>query len=105
MNPRPITRHASRVTRHDENMSDYRRILIIKPSSLGDVVHALPTLAALRQTFPHAPIAWVVQRQGAALVERVEGREAVGRVDGGVRGWVRGVARRGSGGVQRAVDF
>ena len=29
-----------------------RRILLIKPSSLGDIVHALPTLAALRSRFP-----------------------------------------------------
>src|SRR5438132_953635 len=28
-------------------MPNFRRILIIKPSSMGDVVHALPTLSAL----------------------------------------------------------
>lgn len=39
---------------------DPRRILIIKPSSLGDIVHALPVLAGLRQRFPHAHVAWLV---------------------------------------------
>ena len=39
-----------------------RRVCIIKPSSLGDVVHALPILAALR-AWPSSHIAWVVDRQ------------------------------------------
>ncbi len=36
------------------------KILIIKPSSLGDVITAMPVLAGLRRTFPHAHIAWLV---------------------------------------------
>ena len=39
-----------------------RRVCIIKPSSLGDVVHALPILAALRGRWPSSHIAWVVNR-------------------------------------------
>ncbi len=38
------------------------RVCIIKPSSLGDVVHALPVLAALRDRWPEAHLAWVVNR-------------------------------------------
>ena len=38
------------------------RVCIIKPSSLGDVVHALPILAALRGRWPSAHLAWVVNR-------------------------------------------
>lgn len=41
-------------------MSDAQRILIVKPSSLGDIVHALPVLAALRRKHPAAHIAWLV---------------------------------------------
>jgi len=37
-----------------------QRIVLIKPSALGDIVHALPVLTALRQRFPAAHIAWVV---------------------------------------------
>jgi ADP-heptose:LPS heptosyltransferase len=33
----------------EKNSRDYRRILIIKPSSLGDIVHTLPVLAGLRR--------------------------------------------------------
>lgn len=36
------------------------RILIIKPSSLGDIIHTLPLLRTLRNAFPSAYIAWVV---------------------------------------------
>ena len=45
------------------------RILIIKPSSLGDVIHALPVLAAARHTHPDAHIAWLVNEQFAPLLE------------------------------------
>ncbi|MBI5193080.1 MAG: HAD-IIIA family hydrolase [Nitrospirae bacterium] len=37
------------------------RILIIKPSSLGDIVHSLPVLWALRKLHPDAHIGWVVK--------------------------------------------
>ncbi|MBI5055819.1 MAG: lipopolysaccharide heptosyltransferase I [Nitrospirae bacterium] len=36
------------------------KILIIKPSSLGDVIHALPFLNAVKDTFPKARIDWVI---------------------------------------------
>jgi lipopolysaccharide heptosyltransferase I len=41
---------------------DPERICIVKPSSLGDVVHALPILSALRSRWPHSKITWVVNR-------------------------------------------
>jgi lipopolysaccharide heptosyltransferase I len=39
-----------------------RRIGLIKPSALGDIVHALPVLTALRRRFPTAHITWIVNR-------------------------------------------
>jgi heptosyltransferase-1 len=36
------------------------RIAIVKPSALGDIVHALPVLFALRTRFPDAHISWIV---------------------------------------------
>src|SRR5262245_18476885 len=38
------------------------RIAIIKPSALGDVVHALPVLSALRARYPGSHITWVVNK-------------------------------------------
>ena len=46
------------------------RILIIKPSSLGDVVHALPTVSLIRRKFPDAHIAWLVNDSLISLLQR-----------------------------------
>ncbi|MEM1178943.1 MAG: glycosyltransferase family 9 protein [Acidobacteriota bacterium] len=37
------------------------RILLVRTSAMGDVVHTLPVLMALRQSLPKAKIAWVVE--------------------------------------------
>jgi lipopolysaccharide heptosyltransferase I len=38
------------------------RIALVKPSALGDIIHALPVLTALRHRFPDAEITWIVNR-------------------------------------------
>ena len=47
---------------------DARRIALIKPSALGDVVHALPVLTALRIRFPAARITWVINSAYESLI-------------------------------------
>lgn len=47
---------------------EVRRLLLVKPSSLGDVIHALPTAAALRRRFPAAHLAWLVEEESADVV-------------------------------------
>lgn len=49
------------------------KILIVKLSSLGDVVHAMPTVQDIVQAFPDAQIDWVVERGFAPLVRRCKG--------------------------------
>lgn len=44
------------------------RILIIKTSSLGDIIHALPVLDYLHQVAPTAKVDWVVEEQFADLL-------------------------------------
>ena len=44
------------------------RVLIVKMSSIGDVVHALPAASALRRTYPDLSISWLIEEQLAALV-------------------------------------
>ncbi|WP_446009498.1 glycosyltransferase family 9 protein [Candidatus Electrothrix sp.] len=44
-------------------------ILIIKPSSLGDIIHTLPVVHAIKRSFPDCSIGWVVQRSFAPLLE------------------------------------
>ncbi|MDM8007551.1 MAG: lipopolysaccharide heptosyltransferase I [Phycisphaerae bacterium] len=48
---------------------EFRRILIIKPSSFGDVIHAMPVLHGLRTRFPRARISWLVANSCAGLLE------------------------------------
>ena len=48
-------------------------ILIVKLSSLGDVVHTMPAVQDLCRELPGARIDWVVERAFAPLVERCEG--------------------------------
>jgi lipopolysaccharide heptosyltransferase I len=48
--------------------ADFRRILLIKPSALGDVIHALPVLDRLRARFPEATIDWFITPENAELV-------------------------------------
>jgi heptosyltransferase-1 len=45
------------------------KILILKPSSLGDVVQALPVLRLLKQHYPHAEIYWWIESGLAQLLE------------------------------------
>lgn len=47
---------------------EYKNILIIKMSSLGDILHTLPFAAALRKRYPQAKISWLVHPQFAGFV-------------------------------------
>lgn len=53
--------------------SAVRRVLIVKLSSLGDVVHAMPAVQDVRRTQPGVQMDWVVERAFAPMVSRVEG--------------------------------
>lgn len=44
------------------------KILIVKLSSIGDIVHTLPTLAAIRRALPEAEISWVAERSAAEVL-------------------------------------
>ncbi len=53
------------------------KFLIIRLGSLGDLVHTLPAVAALRASFPSAVIDWVVEEKWAPLIFLVEGIDHV----------------------------
>ena len=52
-----------------EFSSPPKRILIIKPSAIGDIVHALPVLHLLRLKWPEAHVSWLVASACASLLE------------------------------------
>lgn len=61
------------------------KILIVKLSSLGDVIHTMPAVQDIRAALPQARIDWVVERAFAPLVRRCAGVRRVIEVD--LRRW------------------
>ncbi|MCX5632604.1 MAG: glycosyltransferase family 9 protein [Phycisphaerae bacterium] len=47
----------------------FKKILIIKPSALGDIIQALPAACCLAKSFPDAQIDWFIRPEYAALIE------------------------------------
>lgn len=72
---------------------------------MGDIVHAFPTLTALRVRFPRAQIAWLVKRQWSGLVERAEGIDEVLAVEPGLNGWLSQIRRLRGDRFDLAVDL
>jgi 3-deoxy-D-manno-octulosonic-acid transferase/heptosyltransferase-1 len=76
------------------------KILIVKLSAIGDVVHTLPALNAMRAYYPHAHITWLVEEDASDLVL---GHPALDRVIVSRRKrWLR--AFRGSGAVNKVQE-
>jgi len=48
--------------------SSIERLLIVRLSAMGDIIHSLPAATALRQSFPNAIIGWVVEERWAELL-------------------------------------
>ena len=69
------------------------RILIVKLGAIGDVVHTLPAIAALRAHLPEAHLAWAVERGGAARL--LAGTPVVDEViELNLRGWRRSLTNQ-----------
>ena len=45
-----------------------RRLLIVRLSAMGDVIHTLPAVQALREAFPQAHIGWLIEHRWAELL-------------------------------------
>src|SRR5207247_11178663 len=45
-----------------------KSILIIKPSSLGDIVHTIPAVALVRDAYPDAEITWAINSESVSLL-------------------------------------
>ncbi|HEV2288474.1 MAG TPA: glycosyltransferase family 9 protein [Candidatus Acidoferrales bacterium] len=82
------------------------RFLILRMSALGDIVHALPAVAALRDSFPRAEIDWLVDSKFSSIlagnpdVNRVVGMNRSNRRD-----VIAGIKRLRAAGYTTALDF
>lgn len=68
------------------------RVLIVRLSSLGDVIHAIPAVAALRRGLPEAELVWVVEGPYRELVEICAPVDAL--VVSNTRQWARAIRSR-----------
>lgn len=50
-------------------MQSLEKILIVRLSAIGDVVHVLPALRCLRHYYPYANISWLVEDRAAGLID------------------------------------
>jgi heptosyltransferase I len=72
-------------------------VLVVRLGAMGDVLHALPALAALRAQLPQCHLGWVIEPRWAALLRvdehaapRTEAMPLVDRVHvAHARGWAR----------------
>jgi 3-deoxy-D-manno-octulosonic-acid transferase/heptosyltransferase-1 len=65
------------------------KILIIKLSAIGDVIHTLPALNAIRKRYPDAHITWLVEEAASSLVVEHEALDRV--VISKRKRWVKGI--------------
>lgn len=54
-----------------------KKILIIKPSSLGDIIHTLPLVHAIKRSFPESSLGWVVQKSFADILHKIPNIDTV----------------------------
>ena len=65
---------------------DSPRILIVRLSAIGDVIHTMPVACALRERFPKAMLSWVVEDRAAELLR---GHEAIDELIVLPHGWLK----------------
>ena len=58
-----------------------QRILVIRLSSLGDILHTVPSFRALRRSFPGARIDWLVEEKTKFLLSAVPGIDQIVAID------------------------
>jgi lipopolysaccharide heptosyltransferase I len=82
-----------------------QRFLLVRLSSLGDIVHTVPAFAALRASFPGARIDWVVDERWSQLVEMIVGVDEVIPLNRSPLGVAACVTRLRGAQYSCAVDF
>jgi lipopolysaccharide heptosyltransferase I len=56
------------LTAHRSPLTGLMRILIVKLGSIGDIVHTLPALVAIRKALPESEISWVAEHRAAEIL-------------------------------------
>ncbi len=81
-------------------------ILVVRLGALGDVVHTIPAVAALRRAFPDARIDWLVEATHRAIVDLVRVLdEVVALEDSTLGSWRRAIVELRQARYDVAIDF
>lgn len=81
-------------------------ILVVRLGALGDVVHTIPAVAAIRAALPSARIAWVVETKHRPIVDLVPAVDHVIAVNSrGLGGWIDAIRRLREIRFDVALDF
>lgn len=82
------------------------RLLIVRLGSLGDIIHTLPAVAAIRRALPDARVDWLVDAAHQEIVARVPAIDArIVLEERTVGAWLNAAATLRRRGYDAAVDF
>ena len=82
------------------------RILVVRLGSLGDIIHTLPAVAAIRRAWPDARIDWLVDAAHQDIVSRVTAIDArVVLEERNIGAWMRAAGMLRARGYDAAIDF
>ena len=81
------------------------RLLAVRLSSLGDLVHTLPVVPALRAAYPDARLDWLVDRRWSPLMKLVRGIDEVILLGPSVSGYLECMGRVRQGRYTCVIDF
>src|SRR4051812_8031709 len=81
------------------------RILVVRLSSMGDVIHTLPAAASLKHSFPHSHLSWLIRPRWMPLLESNPYIDEVIPLERSLAAGVAGARRLRSRHFDLAVDF
>ncbi len=94
-----------RIARASVPIANHNRILAVRLSSLGDLVHTIPVVPALRSSFAEAEIHWVVDERWSPLMQLVRGIDHVVPLRGSISGYLHCMKQIRDAEYSCAIDF
>lgn len=81
------------------------KLLFVRLGSLGDIIHTVPAVSAVRGAFPRASIHWLVDIRHLELLELVEGIDRIHPLRSDAAGWIGSVPALRREHFDAALDF